>query len=99
MPSPSTVDELRGRGGRRTERTTHRGGRHAAKAAALVPAPCERLTAHVTTVAMRLDTGHASVDGLAAMLSPAELRVAEAVASGLTNRQAADRLFLAREDR
>ena len=70
-----------------------------AKAAALVPAPCERLTAHVATVAMRLDTGRASVDGLAAMLSPAELRVAEAVASGLTNRQAADRLFLARIDR
>jgi DNA-binding CsgD family transcriptional regulator len=38
--------------------------------------------------------GSGPVDALAAVLSAAELRVAEAVASGLTNRQAADQLFL-----
>jgi DNA-binding NarL/FixJ family response regulator len=45
-------------------------------------------------MAARLGDGAAPVDALAAALSAAELRVAEAVASGLTNRQAADRLFL-----
>lgn len=35
-----------------------------------------------------------AVDGLVGVLSAAEIRVAEAVASGLTNRQAADSLFL-----
>jgi DNA-binding CsgD family transcriptional regulator len=38
--------------------------------------------------------GSGPVDALAAALSAAELRVAEAVASGLTNREAAARLFL-----
>jgi len=43
-------------------------------------------------VERRMATG--PVDALAAALSAAELRVAEAVASGLTNRQAAETLFL-----
>jgi DNA-binding NarL/FixJ family response regulator len=95
VPSPSTVDELvaaavaLSRSGDLAEASDLLG-----RAAALVPAACERLAGHVAAVAARLGEGSAPVDALAAALSAAELRVAEAVASGLTNRQAADRLFL-----
>ncbi len=95
VPSPSTVDELvaaaiaRSRSGAAAEAADL-----LAKAGALVPAACGRLAAHVSSVAARLSGAATPVDALAAALSAAELRVAEAVASGLTNRQAADRLFL-----
>jgi DNA-binding CsgD family transcriptional regulator len=95
VPSPSTVDELVA-----AAVAVSRAGHVAeasdllARATALVPAACERLAGHVAAMAARLGEGAAPVDALAAALSAAELRVAEAVASGLTNRQAADRLFL-----
>ena len=95
VPSPSTVDELVAaaiavsRAGRVGEATAL-----VARAAALVPPACERLAAQVASVAGRLGEPPAPVDSLSAALSAAELRVAEAVASGLTNRQAADQLFL-----
>jgi DNA-binding CsgD family transcriptional regulator len=63
------------------------------RAAALVPAGCDRLLAEVEDL-RRAVAGRAPTDRLAEALSAAELRVAEAVASGLTNRQAAEQLFL-----
>lgn len=95
VPYPATVHELVA-----TAVASSRSGQTAeasdllARAKALVPAACERLAAQLASMETRLGDGAAPVDALAAVLSAAELRVAEAVASGLTNRQAADRLFL-----
>lgn len=54
----------------------------------------ERLSAEAAAVLASVTAAGSPVDSLVRVLSAAELRVAEAVASGLTNRQAADQLFL-----
>jgi DNA-binding CsgD family transcriptional regulator len=91
--SPATVDELLAASivaeadGRRDEAIGA-----CARAAALLPNDSSALAA---TIAARIETlERATPDPVLALLTPAERRVAEAVADGRTNREAADHLFL-----
>jgi DNA-binding CsgD family transcriptional regulator len=92
-PSPATVDELLAASiaaevaGRRDEAIGA-----CTRAAALLPGPSSALAAEVAARIESLE--RATPDPVLALLTPAERRVAEAVADGRTNREAADHLFL-----
>src|SRR5690606_32463695 len=61
------------------------------QASAIVPPGCDALAAQAERLRAALDDAEAEDDVLA-MLTPAERRVAKAVASGRTNREVADHL-------
>lgn len=63
------------------------------QASAMVPPGCDALAAQAERLRAALDDAEAEDDVLA-MLTPAERRVAKAVASGRTNREVADHLYL-----
>jgi DNA-binding CsgD family transcriptional regulator len=91
--SPATVDELLAASmvaeaaGRRDEAIGA-----CTRAAALLPDGSSAIAASVAARVERLE--RATPDPVLALLTPAERRVAEAVADGRTNREAADHLFL-----
>jgi len=93
--APARIDELMA-----AADAARRAGRHdeardlAAQAATLVPARCVGLATRIAELRAGIDEVGSPPDEIAAALTPAELRVAEVVVTGVTNREAAARLFL-----